>query len=333
MTTVRYLSSDDVRGLATPDAFVEAVRDAYRQQGNGAPAVPRTTLTRTDPWGMLTDYTAILPDSGVMGGYMYSAGFAAADSWFVTVLFDSNSGALLALIDGAWMNPFKTGAAGAVAVDALARQDASTVGLFGCGPQAAGQLQATATVRDLDEVRVYARTPADRRAFAEEFDEELEATVIAVDDFSAAVVGADIVITATTSSEPVFDGDDLDPGTHITAMGQYHPQRREIDATTMARSIYVPDLRERVERDAGAFILAREEGVIGTDHVHAELGEIIAGTVSGRPSDEAITLFDSGGTAIETVAGAQLLYERAIEADRGVDLEWFSGDERLTGRR
>lgn len=333
MATVRYLSSDDVRELATPADFVSAVKDGYRQRGDGAPAVPRTTLTRDDPWGMLTTYTAILPESEVMGGYMYGAGFGESDSRFVTPLFDAQSGELLAIIDGAWMNPFKTGAAGAVAVDVLARPEASTIGLIGSGPQAAGQLQTVATVRELESVRVYSPTSDNRRAFAEEFDAELDASVVAVDSPAEAVSGADIIITATTSSEPVFDGDDLDPGAHVTAMGQYHPRRRELDTSTIARSIYVPDLRDRITQDAGAFLLALEEGAIDADHVHAELGEVVAGQVVGRPSSDAITVFDSGGTAIETVAAASMLYERALAEDRGTPLEWFSGSERLTGRR
>lgn len=333
MATVRYLSSDDVRGLADPPAFVDAVRDAYRQRGEGAPTNPRSTVTRQAPGGMLTTYPAILPDSGAMGGYMYAAGFGAADSWFVAPLFDADTGSLLAVIDGAWMNPFKTGAAGAVAVEALARSDASTVGLIGSGAQAAGQLQSTAAVRALEEVRVYSPTADHRRAFAEEFDGVLDATVAAVDTPAAAVGGADIVITATTSATPVFDGDDLAPGTHVTAMGQYHPDRREVDSTTIARAVYVPDLRERALQDAGAYLIALEEGAIEADHIHAELGDVVAGTAPGRPSPEAITLFDSGGSAIETVAAAKLLYDRAVEADRGVDIEWFGGNERLTGRR
>lgn len=333
MGTVRYLSSDDLRGLVDVEAVVDAVREGYRQRGEGAPAVPRTTLECDNPWGMLTGYTAILPDSGYMGGYLYSAGFAAADSWFVTPLFDADSGRLLALIDGSWLNPFKTGATGAVAVDALARPDATTLGLIGCGPQAAGQLQATATVRDLTTVRVFSRTPADREAFAAEFDAELDASVEAVDRADDAVVGADIVVTATTSPTPVFDGEALEPGSHVTAMGQYHPKRCEVDTATVARSIYVPDLRERVDQDAGAYLQARAAGAIDDDHVHAELGEVVAGVAEGRPTADAITLFDSGGTGIETVAGAALLYEAAIEAGRGTDLDWYSGDERLTGRR
>jgi alanine dehydrogenase len=223
MTQTLFLSSDDLAGLVTPDEYVDAVREGFRQRGEGAPAEPRTKLLNDDPPGMLTTYGAVLPETGAMGGYMYSAGFGARDAWFVTPLFDADSGELLAVLDGAHMNPYKTGAAGAVGADALAREDATSVALIGSGAQARGQLRALATVRQLDTAWVYSPTKEHREKFAGEMDRELDASVAAVASSSAAIEDADIVVTATTASEPVFDGDELEPGTHVTAMGQYHP--------------------------------------------------------------------------------------------------------------
>lgn len=332
MTTVRFLTSDDVNGLATPDEYVDAVRDAYRERGNGAPAKPRTKLTPDHQQGMMTGYLAVLPERGAMGGYMYSAGFGAEDAWFVTPLFDADSGQLQALIDGASLNPFKTGAAGAVGVDALARADAATLGVIGTGAQASGQLTAAATVRDLETVRVFSPTQPNREEFAEAFDADLDADVTAVGSAADAVRDADVVITATTASEPVFDADDLAPGTHVTAMGQYHPEKRELDAETIARATYVPDLRERALQDAGAFLGAIRDGVVTEDHIHAELGEVVVGDAPGRESDEEITVFDSGGTGVETVAAAHMLYEKAVEADLGSTIDFSPASEALTGR-
>ncbi len=330
-TDVLFLRSDEVTDLATPAEYVDAVRAGYRQRGEGAPAEPRTRLDNDDPPGMLTGYLAILPDTGAMGGYMYSAGFGAADAHFVLPLFDAESGDLYAVLDGASLNPYKTGAAGAVAVDALAREDASTVGLLGSGAQARGQLLATATVRDLDIVRVYSPTADHRRAFASDMTDRLGVDVTAVSDSSAAIEAADIVITATNATEPVFDGDRLLDGAHVTAMGQYHPDRREVDATTVARSTYVPDLRARIDTDAGAYIQAVAEGAIDDGHIHAELGDVVAGTAPGRTAADEITLFDSGGNAIETVASAHLLYEQAAAAGRGESIAFAPASEALTG--
>ncbi|TQQ80301.1 ornithine cyclodeaminase family protein [Halonotius roseus] len=330
MTDTLFLSSDEIGGLATPAEYVARVADGYRQRGAGAPAEPRTALFGDEPPGMLTSYSAILPEDGYMGGYTYSAGFGAGDAWFMTPLFDADSGEPLALLDGASMNPFKTGATGAVGVDALAREDADTVAVIGSGAQARGQLRATATVRELTAVDVFSPTEAHREAFADEMTETLDVT--AVDSSAAAVDGADIVITATTASEPVFDGDELAPGTHVTAMGQYHPKKRELDATTIERSTYVPDLRDRVMQDAGSFIHAVESGVVDESHIHAELGDVVAGNAVGRTSDDEITVFDSGGTAIETVAAAGMLYERAREQGLGSTVEFAPASDALTGR-
>ncbi|NHN49708.1 ornithine cyclodeaminase family protein [Halostella sp. JP-L12] len=332
MTSVRFLTSDDVAGLATVREYVEAVREGYRQRGEGAPAEPRTKLGNADPPGMLTGYSAVLPETGAMGGYMYAAGFGAEDAWFVTPLFDAESGEPLAVLDGASMNPFKTGAAGGVGLDALAREDATSVALIGSGAQARGQLRAAVEVRDIETVDVYSPTKERRESFAAEMNERLDAAVAAVASSSAAVENADVVITATTASEPVFDGDLLSEGTHVTAMGQYHPEKRELDATTIERSKYVPDLRARVSQDAGSFIHAVEEGVVGEDHVHAELGEVVAGEAPGRESDDEITVFDSGGTGIETVAAAKLLYDKAVDEDLGSEIEFAPASEALTGR-
>ncbi|GAB3423349.1 ornithine cyclodeaminase family protein [Haloparvum alkalitolerans] len=332
MTDVLFLSHEDVTDLAEPADYVRVVRDAYRQRGEGAAAEPRTKLVNDDPPGMFTTYAAVLPETGVMGGYNYSAGFGARDAWFMTPLFDAESGEPLALLDGASMNPFKTGAAGAVGVDALARADASEVAVIGSGAQARGQLRATATVRDFDAVRVYSPTADHRDAFAAEMAAELDAAVDPVASSAAALDGADVVITATNASEPVIDDANVEPGTHVTAMGQYHSEKNELPPETVARATYVPDLRDRVTRDAGSFIAALDAGLVNEDDVHAELGEVVAGVEPGRTSDDEVTVFDSGGTGIETAAAANLLYERADERGRGATIPFAPASEALTGR-
>ncbi|MDZ5812437.1 ornithine cyclodeaminase family protein [Halorubrum sp. AD140] len=332
MTETLFLASADVDDLAEPADYVAAVRDAYRQVGEGAPAEPRTALFNRDPAGMLTAYTAILPETGAMGGYTYSAGFGAGDAWFMTPLFDAESGEPLALLDGASMNPFKTGAAGAVAVDALAREDATEVAVIGSGAQARGQLATTATVREFEAVRVFSPTAEHREAFADEFADRIEPEVTAVASAGAAVAGADVVITATNASDPVIDDADVEPGAHVTAMGQYNPKKNELPPELIARSTYVPDIRERASRDAGSFLAALDAGLVDEDHVAADLGEVVSGGHPGRTSEDEITVFDSGGTGIETVAAAHMLYERASEAGRGQPLDVAPASEALTGR-
>jgi alanine dehydrogenase len=324
-----FLTSSEIADLADPADYVDPVRDAYRERGHGAPAEPRTALFSDSPAGMLTGYLAILPETGAMGGYTYAAGFEGADAHFALPIFDAETGDPLALLDGASMNPYKTGATGAVGVDALARADASDLAVIGSGAQARGQLLATATVRDFDRVEVYSPTQDHRQSFAAEMNKRLDATVAAVASSGAAVDGADVVVTATNAAEPVFDGEMLDPGTHVTAMGQYHPEKRELDTTTVKRATYVPDLRARVTRDAGSFIHAMDEGAVDEDHVHGELGEVLVGDVPGRGGPDDITVFDSGGTAIETVAAGKMLYDRAREAGVGEEISFAPASEAM----
>jgi alanine dehydrogenase len=330
MTDVLFLRSDELAGVASPADYVEAVRAGYRSHGNDGSAEPRTKLVSSDPPGMCTGYLAVLPDVGAMGGYTYAAGFGDEDAHFVLPLFDADSGRLEAVLDGASMNPFKTGAAGAVAVDELARADADTCAVIGSGAQARGQLRATATVRDLEGVRVYSPTVDNRDAFAAEFDDRLDATVRAVDSPAAALDGADVVVTATRAEEPVFDDAALPAGAHVTAMGQYDAGKQEVPPATVARSTYVPDLRARAFQDAGAFLAAREAGLVD-EHVHAELGEVVAGHRPGRTDAGEVTVFDSGGTGIETVAAAAMLLERARERGLGRTIDLMPASEALTG--
>ena len=333
MLGARYLSSDDIAGLATQAEFVDAVRQAYRERGEGAPTHPRVTLETDDPAGLLNSYMAILPETGVMGGYMYSAGFADGNARFATPLFDAETGRPLAVVDGAGMNTYKTGAVGAVGIDALAREDADTLAVVGSGAQARGQLRAAVTVREFEDIRVFSPTPAHRESFAAEMCASLGVDVRPVADSTTAVTGADVVVTATNASDPVTASEDIEPGTHITAIGQYDPDKRELDAETVRRAVYVPDLRERAFRDAGAFLQARAAGVVDDGHIHAELGEVIAGTAPGRTDPDQVTVFDSGGTALETLASAALLYRRATERGLGTEITFASANEAYTGKR
>lgn len=325
MTEVRILSSEDVNGIASPAEYVGIVEAAYIERGKGAPADPPSVLSYGDPSGVFTHYGAVLPEMGVMGGNMYGHRPDEGSSRFITPLFDATTGEPLAIIDGTSMNPSKTGAAGAVGVDALATENASKVGMFGTGIQARAQLRATATVRDLTTVKVFSPTRESREAFAMEMDSRLGANVTPVETSDAAIKNSDIVITATNSPTPVFDGSLLEDGAHVTAMGQYLPDVREIDSTTVKRAVYVPDLYERALSNAGAFLQACDEGVVTEEDIHGEIGEILVGDAPGRVLDDEVTVFDSGGTAIETVAAANLAYERASEEDLGVTVP-FSPD-------
>jgi len=320
MADLLYLSNDDVTGLAGMPAFVDAVRDAYRGFDDGGRLGDEDKLFGESPEGMLMYYGAILPGEGVAGAFVYWTGFERGEGWFLTVLADAETGKPRAIVDSPGINPYKTGATGGVGADALAREDASEAAVIGTGPQAAYQLLALDYVRDIDVVRAFSPTSDHREAFARRMDECLDADVRAVDSASAAVQGADVVVTATTASEPVVDGDDIEPGTHITAMGQSHPDRRELGPDLLARALYVPDVRERAFDSSGELHGAIAAGAIDEDAVHPGVGAVLAGTAPGRTDPDQVTVFDMGGNGIETLAGAHMVAERARERGRGTTL-------------
>jgi len=305
------------------------VRNAYRQRGDGAPANVRRDITSVDD-GVLAEYGALLPESAVMGACLLDWGFGSGDSWTAVTLFDQATGELTAFIDGTAWNRHKVGATGAIAVDELARVDASRMAIIGSGTQARSQLRYTARVRDLDEINVYSPTQSNRDSFAEELDPEFEASVNAVSDSDVAVHDADILVTATSSPKSVFNGRLLPDGAHVTAVGQTTSAGRELDADTIERSVYVLDLERRARTNAGAFLEAIREQKITENHIHAELGEVVAGYAPGRQRSDQVTVFDSGGTGIETIAVAGLLYEVAVSENVGTTVPFSSVDETPT---
>ena len=206
---VPFYTSNDLRGVIAPEEAVESVRDAYTELAGSGLAEPRTKLTPEG--GVFTGYFAHLPRTGYSGAYAYTGGFRSRDAWFLLALYDAKTGEPAALVDGASLNPLKTGAVGAVGTDALTRRDAEALALFGAGLQARRAVRATATVRDLSEVSVY--TPSDsKEGFAEKADGEYSFEVRPAETPPDALEDADVVHTATTSSEPVFDGHDLPDG-------------------------------------------------------------------------------------------------------------------------
>ncbi|MFT4946227.1 MAG: alanine dehydrogenase [Natronomonas sp.] len=321
-TTALYFSGEESAGLATPGEFVEAVEDGFRYRGEGSPATAPSRLSGEKT--TVTSYKIIFPEWNVMGGYMYAVG---EDTWYTTPLFEADTARLMGILDGAVWNPYKTGAVGAVGTDYLAREDASTVGVVGSGSVAKGTLETVATVRDLETVDVFSPTPENRVTFASEMGEQLAADVRAVESSAEAVREVDIVIVATDAPEPVIDGGHLSPGTHVNAMGAAHP-KRELDITMFeGAGKYVPDIRTRVFgnsvqerfRAASGFLAAYDAGKASEATIHGGLGEIVGGDLPGRTDPDKITIVDSVGTAIETVASAYMLYEKAT--DRGLGTE------------
>jgi ornithine cyclodeaminase/alanine dehydrogenase-like protein (mu-crystallin family) len=311
-----FLTEQDVANLLTMDEALAAVEEAFRLQGLGqADNRPRQRprLERT----LLQVMPAAVPGMG-FGLKAYTV--ASGGVRFVVLLWDEETGDLQAVIEAAHLGQMRTGAASGVATKALARPDAATVGIFGTGTQAPTQLEAVCAVRPIEHVWVYSPTPHYRRRFAARMTERLEVPVQAVDEPRDVVVDADVVITITKASQPLFDGDWLPPGVHVNAAGSNRPSAREIDARTVERAdlITIDDLVQG-HVEAGDLLAAERAGVLNWDNV-VPLGRVVAGRHPGRRRADAITLFESLGVAIEDVAVARRVYQRALASGLGQPL-------------
>jgi len=238
------------------------------------------------------------------------------------LLFDGKTGEPLALVNASAITAIRTAAVTAVATRALAREDACELAIIGAGVQARPHLEAIACVRQLKRARVAARRIQSARQFAVEMQARFPFPIEPVESAEAAIGGADIVVTVTTSREPVVKREWVSPGTHINAIGTFSFNAREIDTATIAAAGLFVDRRESALNEAGDYLIAAKEGAIGPDHIRAELGEVLAGTVEGRASREEITVFKSLGLAIEDLAAASHIYQQAQKQDIGAWVEF-----------
>ena len=262
--------------------------------------------------------SAAAPGLGVAGLKVYSS--VRGGSRFHVNLYDTETGGLLAVIEANQLGRIRTGAASGIATKYMARRDASTVGVIGCGYQASTQLQAVCAVREIGAVKAFSPTLERRELFASEMNAALDIPVVPVASAEEAVVEADVVVTITSASRPVLEGKWLRPGTHINAAGGNHWMRRELDEVAVRRAdVLVVDDLEQARIECGDIISPVERGVIRWEQV-AELSEVVTGKVPGRQSDDQITLFESDGVALEDIATGLRVYELARQKGVGSNL-------------
>jgi ornithine cyclodeaminase len=216
----------------------------------------------------------------------------------------------------------RTAAASGLATRLLAREDAGDLAILGSGVQAVSHLEAMREVRTLRRVRVWSRSSENARAFARRQGERFGLEIDAAPSARAAVEGADLICTTTAAREPVLRGEWLAPGAHVNAVGACFPSARELDAAAVKRARLFVDCRESALAEAGDFLIAREEGAFGDDHIVGEIGDVLLGRVPGRRSADEITLFESLGIALEDLAACHFVLQRGRAANRGtlVDL-------------
>jgi ornithine cyclodeaminase len=230
------------------------------------------------------------------------------------LLHDGETGELVAIMNASPVTAIRTAAVSGVATKALARSDATRVAVIGAGVQARAHVSAMRAVIHEPEIRIWSRT----LAAAEQLAAEVGAIVAPSAD--AALFGAEVVCTTTSSREPVLEHRWLAPGAHVNAVGSCLPTIRELDTETVAKSSFFTDRRESALNEAGDYVIAAAEGAIGPDHIKAELGEVLAGLHPGREHEDELTVFESLGIAVEDLASAELVVARARAEGAGTEV-------------
>ena len=321
------LTEADVKGLLTMPMALTAVEESFRRLATGSAIVhPRQRLHIPSK-----SYLHYMAAADATGGYMGLKIYSSAKEGlrFIVPLFNVTTGDLAAIIEADFLGQVRTGAASGVATRWMSREDSRIVGIIGTGLQARTQLEAVSLVRRLGEVRVCGRDANRREGFATEMSARLKVPVRSAVNAEEAVRDADVVITSTTSTNPVVEGRWLKKGTHINAIGANFPQKRELDAETIERSdVIAVDSRDQSKLESGDLIQ-----VFGQDDKRwnrvAEMADIVGGKAPGRTNPEQITLFKSNGIAIEDIVVAGQIYELARQRKIGREIPMWEKDARF----
>lgn len=315
MSSVRIVDEHDVRRLLPMSECIDVMADALASLARGEVHNPLRFVVRppaepsllglmpahrggdTKLWALKA--VAIFPANAALGLDLHQ-GFVA--------LFDGETGATRAIMNAGGITAVRTAAVSGVATRLLARDDARTLAILGTGIQARAHLDAMQCVREFDRVVAWGRTPG-RFADLDEVEE--------VSSPEEAVRVADVLVTATSAPEPIIERAWLKDGVHINAVGSSVPTTRELDTQTMVDASLFVDRRESTVNEAGDFLFPQREGAIGPEAIRAEIGELLTGEATGRRAPDEITVFKSLGLAVEDLAAAEYVLQRAEEENAG----------------
>ncbi|WP_329499913.1 ornithine cyclodeaminase family protein [Kitasatospora herbaricolor] len=317
-----------VREVYPMKRAVEVMAEAMRRYSGGLVDQPLRTILRPERDSGLLGTMPGFVAGGELAGYGLKAMVLKPENPArgldlhigIVMVFDPDTGAPLALMDAGAVTAVRTAAVSAVATDALARPDAGDLAVLGSGVQARSHLEAMALVRPLRRVRVWSRTPANAEAYRRWAAEELGIEVELAAGPAEALSGADLVCTTTATREPVVQAEDLAPGVHLNAAGASFADHRELSSQAVARASFFVDSRRSAVAESGDLQAPIAEGLVGPDHVLAELGEVLLGTHQGRRSAEEITVYKSLGLGVQDIMSGFAIAEAA--AAQGLGHTW-----------
>lgn len=321
------LSEKEVRSLLNIEELIRVLEEAHIQFSTGKAVMPvRLVVPLAQIKGRLTSMPAYLSGANALGmkvvTYFQENPKLGLPAIAATItLFSPETGKLLVLMDGSYITALRTACASALATKVLANPETPVLGILGAGVQARTHIRALCKVRRIAKVKVYSPSGRSAEKLRKELEGEVGAAIEPVGSAVKAVRGVDLLVTATTAKEPIVSADWHKPGVHINAVGSHRPDIREIDAATIKCAKVVVDSREAIKGECGDILLAVREGVITEDHIEAEIGEVLAGLRTARASAEEITLYKSVGIAIQDVATANLVYQRALDQRVGTTVE------------
>jgi alanine dehydrogenase len=320
------LSRNDVMKVLDMSDCMKVVEMAFGELANGTAVLP-LRINITPPDGLALYMPAYLKEMGALACKVVTvyknnpSKFNLPTTIGKVLLQNPETGDVICIMDGGYLTAVRTGAVSGVATSLLARKDKGQVaGIFGAGVQAKMQLWGVAVARELSKAYVYDKIDEAAVKFAKEMSDKLGLQVIKVDS-SDKILEADIICAATSSPTPIFEGKKVKNGAHINGIGSHTPGARELDAEIIKRSKLIADSREACLKEAGDIMIPIKDGIISEKHIWAELGEIINRKKAGRTNPDEITLFKSNGLAIQDVATAKLVYDKACAAGIGVNAE------------
>jgi alanine dehydrogenase len=318
------LTRADVRALFDMDACISAVESAFRAHADGRTLVPSVLGTDSPPRGIFHVKVAGLRGAPAYYAAKVNANFpdnprerSEPSIQGIIALFDADAGVPLAVMDSAEVTRLRTAAATAVAARHLALPDARAVTLIGCGAQGRAQLEALCRVRPIRRVFAFDISRDAAASLASEMSSSLGIPIEVVTDYRRALRESDVCITCTPSRQPLVAVSDAHSGLFIAAVGADNHDKQELDPRLVASATLVTDVTAQCARE-GDLHHAIAAGLMTEADVHAELAQVVSGARAGRTSPDEVTIFDSTGTALEDVAAAAVVYERALSAGRGV---------------